>query len=272
MVNKFGNSSQKMRTVFDKESFERIIRIMDELREQCPWDKKQTWESLRTLTIEEVYELSDAIVRKDFEEIKKELGDVFLHILFYARLASEEGQFSINEVVKALAEKLIRRHPHIYGNVQAEDEQTVKQNWEKIKQSERENKSGVLSGVPSSLPSVIKAYRMQEKAAAVGFDWSSKQEVIEKVKEEMNELYAEIHQNSAIEKIEEELGDVLFSLINLARFLKINPDNALEKINQKFMRRFNYIEEKIKQDNKTFADIDLDEMEQYWSEAKALGL
>jgi len=259
-----------MQTPFDKDAFQRIIQIMDELREQCPWDKKQNWESLRTLTIEEVYELSDAIIQKNYDEIKKELGDVFLHILFYSRLAAEEGKFDINDVVKSLAEKLIFRHPHIYGNTQVKDAEEVKQNWEKIKQTEKKNetKKGVLSGVPSSLPSIIKAYRMQEKAAAVGFDWNNINDVVKKAQEEWNEFLDEINQNQSVEKIEEEFGDVLFSLINLARFLKINPDNALEKTNQKFLNRFNYIEKKLMENGKTFSEVSLEEMEEYWQEAK----
>jgi len=261
-----------MRTKLDTAAFERIIQIMDELREQCPWDKKQTWESLRPLTIEETYELSDAIINKDFNEIKKELGDVFLHILFYSRLASEEGKFDINDVVKALAEKLIHRHPHIYGNVEAHTEEQVKENWEKIKQKERTQKKGVLSGVPQSLPSIIKSYRIQEKAAAVGFDWPEKNQVIDKVKEELEEFLSAVQQDTSDEHIEEEFGDVLFSLINLARFLKVNPDTALEKVNQKFTKRFNYIEEQLMAQNKTFEDVSLDEMERYWTEAKKLGM
>jgi len=261
-----------MRTKLDTAAFERIIQIMDELREQCPWDKKQTWESLRPLTIEETYELSDAIINKDFNEIKKELGDVFLHILFYSRLASEEGKFDINDVVRALAEKLIHRHPHIYGNVEAHTEEQVKENWEKIKQKERTQKKGVLSGVPQSLPSLIKSYRIQEKAAAVGFDWPEKNQVIDKVKEELEEFLSAVQQNTSDEHIEEEFGDVLFSLINLARFLKVNPDTALEKVNQKFTKRFNYIEEQLMAQNKTFEDVSLDEMERYWIEAKKLGM
>ncbi|GAB4449141.1 MAG: nucleoside triphosphate pyrophosphohydrolase [Bacteroidia bacterium] len=257
-----------MQTPFDKDAFARIIQIMDELREQCPWDKKQNFESLRTLTIEEVYELSDAILQENFNELKKELGDVFLHILFYSRLASEENQFDINDVVRTLAEKLIQRHPHIYGNVKADNEEQVKQNWEKLKQQERPTKSGVLSGVPSSLPSIIKAYRMQEKAAAVGFDWDNTKDVIHKVKEELNEFLEETQKSNNKEKMEEELGDVLFAIINLARFLKINPDNALEKTNQKFLQRFNYIEQKLREQGKTFSDVTLDEMEIYWQEAK----
>ncbi len=262
-----------MKTKFDKNAFERIIQIMDELREQCPWDKQQTWESLRTLTIEEIYELSDAIVKKNYSEIRKELGDVFLHILFYSRIASEENQFDINDVIKTLTEKLIHRHPHIYGNVKADNEEEVKRNWEKIKQSERAGSSskGVLSGVPNSLPSIIKAYRMQEKAAAVGFDWNNKNDVIEKVQEELQEFLDEVESNADREKIEEELGDLLFSLINLARFLNINPDNVLERNNKKFLNRFNYIEKKLAEKNKNFSEVNLEEMEKYWIEAKQIG-
>lgn len=257
-----------MRIKADKEAYECIVRIMDELREQCPWDKKQTYESLHPLTIEEVYELLDAISQRNYEEMKKELGDVFLHILFYSRIAAEEQQFDINEVIRTLAEKLIHRHPHIYGNVVATNEEQVKKNWEKIKQGERQDDKGVLSGIPRALPSIIKAYRMQEKAAAVGFDWMHTKEVLNKVKEEINEFLQEVEHSQNISKIEEEFGDVLFSLINLARFLKINPDNALEKTNQKFLNRFNYIEKKIKEQCKNFNDVSLEEMEKYWLEAK----
>lgn len=257
-----------MQTKFDSDAFKKIIQIMDELREKCPWDKKQNFETLRMLTIEEVYELSDAIAQKNFQEIKKELGDVFLHILFYSRLASEENQFDINDVVYTLSEKLISRHPHIYGNITADTEDQVKQNWEKIKQKEKTNKEGVLSGVPTALPSIIKAYRIQEKAAAVGFDWDNQKDVINKVSEELQEFLKEISFSQDKNKIEEEFGDILFSLINLARFLKINPDNALEKTNQKFIERFNYIEKKIYNQNKNFSDTTLQEMENYWNEAK----
>lgn len=259
-----------MRTSFDKDAFARIIQIMDELREQCPWDKKQNWDTLRTLTIEEVYELSDAIQQRHYEEIKKELGDVFLHILFYSRLAAEEEQFDMNDVVKSLAEKLIRRHPHIYGEVKVNNEEEVKQNWEKLKQNERKEEKGVLSGVPLSLPSIIKAYRMQEKAAAVGFDWDNTEDVVEKVREELEEFLDEVKENADKNKLEDELGDVLFSLINVARFLKINPDNALEKANQKFMHRFNHIEKRLREQNKKFSDVTLEEMGKYWEEAKAM--
>ncbi len=258
-----------MQTKFNKEAFQRIIQIMDELREQCPWDKKQTWESLRTLTIEEVYELSDAVVQKKHDQIKEELGDVFLHVLFYSRIASEEGKFDINDVVQSLTDKLISRHPHIYGNIKAETEEQVKQNWEKIKQEKDNTKNGVLSGVPQSLPSIIKALRMQEKAAAVGFDWNNQKDVLNKVKEELNEFLKEIEtENINQQNIEDEFGDVLFSLINLARFLKINPDSALEKVNQKFLNRFNYIEKKLKENNKKISNVSLEEMEKYWVEAK----
>jgi len=192
--------------------------------------------------------------------------------LFYSRLASEEGKFDINDVVRVLAEKLIHRHPHIYGNVEAHTEEQVKENWEKIKQKERTQKKGVLSGVPQSLPSIIKSYRIQEKAAAVGFDWPEKNQVLDKVKEELEEFLSAVQQNTSDEHIEEEFGDVLFSLINLARFLKVNPDTALEKVNQKFTKRFNYIEEQLMAQNKTFEDVSLDEMERYWTEAKKLGM
>ncbi len=241
---------------------------MDELREQCPWDKKQTNESLRHLTIEETYELSDAILKNDSTEIKKELGDVLLHIVFYARIGSETGAFDIADVCNSLCDKLISRHPHIYGNVKAETAEQVKENWEQIKLKEG-NKS-VLSGVAKGTPSIVKALRMQEKAAQVGFDWPTAKEVWAKVDEELAELKEEFADNHTSENTEKELGDFLFSLINLARRYDINPDDALEKTNQKFIKRFQYIEEKAKEQNRKLTDMTLEEMDVYWNEAKLI--
>ncbi|OFY86102.1 MAG: nucleoside triphosphate pyrophosphohydrolase [Bacteroidetes bacterium RIFCSPLOWO2_12_FULL_35_15] len=249
-------------------AFERLLTIMDELREQCPWDKKQTIESLRHLTIEETYELADAILEKDTQNIKKELGDILLHIVFYARIASETNDFNIADVINSLCEKLIHRHPHIYGDVKVENEQQVKENWEKLKLKEG-NKS-VLGGVPASLPSLVKASRIQEKARAVGFDWEHQGQVWGKVQEEINELNHEIETNSSKEKIESEFGDVLFSLINFARFLEINPEDALEKTNKKFIKRFQYLEVEANKMGKQLSDMTLAEMDVYWNKAKEL--
>jgi len=249
-------------------AFERLLIIMDELREQCPWDKKQTIESLRHLTIEETYELADAILDQSMENIKKELGDVLLHIVFYARIASETNDFNIADVIHSLCDKLITRHPHIYGDTKVTDAEQVKENWEKIKLKEG-NKS-VLSGVPKSLPSVVKASRIQEKARAVGFDWENKNQVWEKVQEEIRELKHEIDENNAKEQIEAEFGDVLFSLINYARFLDINPEDALEKTNRKFIKRFQYLENEAQKIGKQLSDMTLSEMDVYWNKAKEL--
>ncbi len=249
-------------------AFERLLIIMDELREQCPWDKKQTIESLRHLTIEETYELSDAIMDKDMLNIKKELGDVLLHIVFYARIASETNDFNMADVINSLCEKLISRHPHIYGDVKVENEQQVKENWEKLKLKEG-NKS-VLGGVPSSLPSLIKASRIQEKARAVGFDWDKPEQVWEKVQEEIAEFKYEVEQKAPKEKIEGEFGDVLFSLINYARFNDINPEDALEKTNKKFIKRFQYLEVEAAKAGKQLSDMTLAEMDVYWNKAKEL--
>jgi MazG family protein len=244
------------------EAFGRLLTIMDELREQCPWDKKQTNESLRHLTIEETYELSDAILKNDNEEIKKELGDLFLHLVFYAKIGDEKKAFDVSDVLNGVCEKLISRHPHIYGDVAAKDEEEVKKNWEQLKLKEGENK-GVLSGVPTSMPSLIKAMRMQDKAAQVGFDWPSKDDVWEKVDEELQEF----KEAEGIEK-EEEFGDLLFSLVNYARWLKINPDDALEKTNRKFKYRFEAIESYAKSRGKQLEDMTLAEMDEVWEEAK----
>lgn len=249
-------------------AFERLLVMMDELREKCPWDKKQTIESLRHLTIEETYELADAIIDKDMPNIKKELGDILLHIVFYARIASETKVFDIADVINSLCDKMISRHPHIYGDVKVENEQDVKENWEKLKLKEG-NKS-VLAGVPLSLPSLVKASRIQDKAKAVGFDWERPEQVWEKVQEEIRELKQEIEQKAALEKIEDEFGDVLFSMVNYARFLNINPEDALEKTNKKFIKRFQYLETEAGKAGKQLSDMTLAEMDVYWNKAKGL--
>lgn len=251
-------------------AFSRLLKIMDELREQCPWDKKQTLESLRHLTIEEVYELGDAILAKDMDELKKELGDVLLHIVFYARIASETKHFDITDVINAVCDKLIERHPHIYGDVRVADEEEVKANWEKLK-LKGGNKS-VLEGVPKGLPAMVKAQRMQEKARGAGFDWEKPEQVWQKVQEELNELSAEVISGKSQDKIEGEFGDLLFALINYGRFINVNPENALEKTNMKFLRRFKYMEEKIREKGKQLSDCKLEEMDVYWEEAKEKGL
>lgn len=249
-------------------AFERLLTIMDELREKCPWDKKQTIESLRHLTIEETYELSDAILDKNYTEIKKELGDLMLHMVFYARIASETQMFDIADVLNAICDKLIARHPHIYGDVKVSNEEEVKANWEKLKLKEG-NKS-VLAGVPVSLPALIKASRIQEKARGVGFDWENKHQVWEKVLEELNEFKIEANKENNQSKTEEEFGDLLFSLVNYARFIGINPEDALEKTNKKFIKRFTYLEEESKKDGKNLSEMTLAEMDEYWNRAKNL--
>ncbi|MEA5110735.1 Nucleoside triphosphate pyrophosphohydrolase [bioreactor metagenome] len=249
------------------EAFERLLTIMDELRAGCPWDRKQTLESLRYLTIEETYELSDAILEKDMDEIKKELGDLMLHLVFYSKIASEQQAFTITDVLNGICEKLIHRHPHIYGDVMAKDAETVKNNWEKIKLKEGERKT-VLGGVPASLPAMVKAYRIQEKARGVGFDWDHVGQVWDKVQEELTELQYE-KLNGSPEKIEDEFGDLLFALINYARFIDVNPEDALERTNKKFIRRFNYIEQKVKETGKSMHDMSLAELDVFWNEAKA---
>ncbi len=235
--------------------------------EQCPWDKKQTMESLRHLTIEEVYELGDAILDKDQEEIKKELGDVLLHLVFYAKIGSETNDFDIADVSNAICDKLISRHPHIYGDVKVESEEDVKRNWEKLKL--KEGKKSVLEGVPKSLPAMVKASRIQEKVKGVGFDWEEPQQVFEKLQEELGELQHEVEAND-IDKMEAEFGDVLFSMVNYARFLNINPENALERTNKKFIKRFQYLEEKATAINKPLSEMSLAEMDVFWNEAKLL--
>lgn len=248
-------------------AFERLLVIMDELREKCPWDRKQTMQSLRHLTIEETYELGDAILDNNLEEVKKELGDLLLHIVFYAKIASENGAFDMADVAHGISEKLIRRHPHIYGDVEVADEEEVKKNWENIKL--QEGKKSVLEGVPKSLPALVKASRIQDKAAGIGFDWEASSQVLEKVKEELTELQTEIEQGNK-QKIEEELGDVLFSLINYARFLEVDPESALEKTNKKFIKRFQYLEQKAQESNKSLQEMTLTEMDFFWEEAKKL--
>ncbi|MFB9053007.1 nucleoside triphosphate pyrophosphohydrolase [Formosa undariae] len=249
------------------ESFDRLLTIMDELREQCPWDKKQTMETLRHLTIEETYELGDAILDNDLLEIKKELGDVLLHIVFYSKIGSETNDFDIADVCNSICDKLVSRHPHIYGDVKVENEEDVKRNWENLKLKEG-NKS-VLQGVPNSLPALVKASRIQEKVAGVGFDWEEPQQVWEKVEEELQEFKDEIAAGNQ-DAMEDEFGDVLFSLVNYARFLKINPENALERTNKKFKKRFEYLEIKANHLNKSLADMTLAEMDVFWEEAKKL--
>ena len=253
-------------------AFDRLLSIMDELREKCPWDKKQTIESLRYLTIEETYELSDAIIEQDYTEIKKEIGDIMLHLVFYAKIASEENKFDIVDVLNALCDKLIKRHPHIYGDVKVENEEDVKRNWEQLKIKEG-NKS-VLGGVPKSLPALVKAMRIQEKAKGAGFDWEKKEQVWEKVEEELEEFKNEFN-TATLESIdknkaEKEFGDLLFSLINFARFIDINPEDALEKTNKKFMKRFQYLEQESQKDGKKLSEMSLAEMDKYWEEAKKL--
>jgi len=249
------------------QAFDKLLSIMDDLREKCPWDKKQTLQSLRHLTIEEVYKLGDAILDDNLNEIKKELGDVLLHIIFYAKIGSESQTFDIGDVIENISKKLVDRHPHIYGDVVVENEEEVKQNWEKLKLKEG-NKS-VLEGVPKSLPAMIKAYRIQDKAKGVGFDWDKPEQVWEKVQEEINEFKAEIEaENQAT--MEAEFGDVLFSLVNYARFVNINPENALELTNKKFIKRFQYLENKATDLGKPLAEMTLAEMDVFWNEAKKI--
>jgi len=246
-------------------AIERLLDIMDELREKCPWDKKQTFESLRHLTIEETYELADAILKNDKEEIKKELGDLLLHIFFYAKIGAETSHFDIADVANEISEKLIHRHPHIYGDTEVKDEEEVKKNWEKLKL--KEGKNSVLQGVPKSLPALIKANRIQDKVAGIGFDWENTQQVWEKVQEELSEFNEEVKKKNKTE-MENEFGDLLFSMINYARFLNINPENALEKTNQKFIERFQYLEKVVKKDDKELDKMSLKEMDEYWEKSK----
>lgn len=248
-------------------AFDRLLTVMDELREKCPWDRKQTFESLRQNTIEETYELATAIMRHDMNEISKELGDVLLHVVFYAKIGSETGDFDIADVCNRLCEKLIFRHPHVYGDEAARNAEEVSHLWEQVKLREKGGNKTVLSGIPDSLPALVKAYRIQDKVANVGFDWEKREDVWAKVKEELAEFEAEVA-NMDAEKATEEFGDVLFALVNAARLYKIRPDNALEKTNLKFMHRFNYIEEQAKAQNRRLEDMSLDEMESLWQQAK----
>lgn len=253
------------------EAFGRLLDIMDELREKCPWDRKQTNQSLRPNTIEEVYELCDALIKEDRHNICKELGDVLLHIVFYAKIGSETNDFDIKDVCDQLCDKLIFRHPHVFGEDKADSAEAVLQSWEQLKLKEKDGNKRVLSGVPESLPTLIKAYRIQDKARNVGFDWEQREQVWEKVKEEIAEFEAEVEHYDK-EKAEAEFGDVLFSLINAARLYKINPDNALERTNQKFIRRFTYLEEQTIRQGKPLTDMTLQEMDAIWDEAKKKGL
>lgn len=247
-------------------AFERLLIIMDELREKCPWDKKQTMETLRHLTIEETYELTDAIMDNDIEEVKKEIGDILLHMVFYAKIGSETNDFDIADSLNFISDKLISRHPHIYGDVEVADEEEVKANWEKLKL--KEGKKSVLEGVPRSLPSLVKAIRIQDKARGVGFDWDHEDQVWDKVQEELNEFKVEADAGS--EKMTDEFGDVLFSMINFARFKGINPDDALEKTNKKFIKRFQYLETESAKDGKVLGEMTLEEMDAYWEAAKKM--
>ena len=246
-------------------AFIRLVEIMDRLREECPWDKKQTIDSLRYLTIEEMYELSDAILDKNMDEIKKELGDLMLHIVFYSRIASEKKHFDITDVLDSISDKLIHRHPHIYGDAVANDVKQVKENWEKLKL--KEGKKSVLEGVPKSLPAIVKAYRIQEKVRGIGFDWQNKNQVWDKFQEEIEEFQREEKKNDS-EKMEEEFGDVLFSLVNYSRFVNINPEDALEKTNKKFIRRFQFMEQKIKEDGLDLSKLSFEQMNNFWDMAK----
>jgi len=248
-------------------AFTRLLTIMDELREQCPWDKKQTLESLRYLTIEEMYELSDAILEKDMNEIKKELGDLLLHIVFYARIASETNDFDIADVINDICEKLIHRHPHIYGDVKVKDEVEVKKNWEKLKM--KEGKKSVLEGVPKSLPAIVKSFRIQEKVRGIGFDWDNKTQVWDKVLEELEELKVEVEKGDK-NRIESEFGDLLFSLTNYSRFIDVNPEDALERTNKRFIKRFQIMEKLIKKENISLDQMNLEQMDVYWNQAKEI--
>lgn len=246
--------------------FERLLTIMDELRAQCPWDKKQTLESLRHLTIEEVYELADAILDNDLPEIKKELGDILLHLVFYAKIGDEKESFDIADVIDSVCEKLIQRHPHIYGDVKVADEEEVKRNWEQLKL--KDGRESVLEGVPKSLPAMVKATRIQDKARGVGFDWDNRDQVWEKVQEELGEFKTEVDSGASEQKIEQEFGDVLFSMINYARFIGVDPESALERTNKKFISRFQFMEKGVKADKRQMSEMTLEEMDQYWDKAK----
>ena len=249
-------------------AFNRLLDIMDELRAKCPWDKKQTMESLRHLTLEESFELSDAIMEGDLEDVKKELGDIILHIVFYAKIGEEKKAFNITDVLNGICEKLIHRHPHIYGDVEVNSEEEVKANWEKIKLKEGNGKKSVLEGVPGSMPSLLKAVRIQDKVRGVGFDWEKREDVLNKVLEEIHEFEEEVKIEDNHEKIEEEFGDILFALVNYSRFCKINPDDALERTNRKFIKRFKYLEGRAREEGKKLENMTLAEMDVYWEESK----
>ncbi|MBQ4231118.1 MAG: nucleoside triphosphate pyrophosphohydrolase [Salinivirgaceae bacterium] len=250
------------------EAFGQLLDIMDELREKCPWDRKQTFESLRVQTIEESYELTEAILANDMDEVKKELGDLLLHIVFYAKMGSEQGKFDIADVINSLCQKLIYRHPHVFGDEKANSAEAVLQNWEQLKLKEKGRKPSVLSGVPKSLPALVKAYRIQDKTHSVGFDWPEREQVWAKVEEELQEFKTELQADPSSKATESEFGDLLFSLVNAARLYKINPENALDSTNLKFISRFNYLEEQIKKNGKTLKDTTLEEMDRLWNEAK----
>ena len=252
------------------EAFGQLLDIMDELREKCPWDRKQTFESLRVQTIEETYELTEAIMANDMDEVKKELGDLLLHIVFYAKMGSEQGKFDIADVINSLCQKLIYRHPHVFGDEKANSAEAVLQNWEQLKLKEKGRKPSVLSGVPKSLPALVKAYRIQDKTHSIGFDWQDREQVWQKVEEELQEFKNELVNDPSTKATEAEFGDLLFSLVNAARHYKINPENALESSNLKFIKRFNYIEEQITKNGGTLKDATLDEMDRLWNEAKKM--
>lgn len=248
-------------------AFERLIEIMDELREKCPWDRKQTMESLRTLTIEETYELADAIIKKDMQELKKELGDLLLHIVFYAKIGSEKNAFDLTDVIQGINEKLVHRHPHVFGDVNVKDSREVEENWESIKLKEKDRKKTVLSGVPESLPALVKANRIQQKVRGVGFDWDERNQIWDKVKEELSELQQEV-ETEDYDKVEAEFGDLFFSLINAARLYDIDPETALERTNKKFVKRFNYLESQTLKKGLSLKDMTLDEMNVVWEKSK----
>ena len=249
-------------------AFKKLLEIMDELRAQCPWDKEQTFESLRHLTIEETYELSEAVLDKDIDSIKKELGDLMLHLVFYAKIGSESEEFDIGDILTYINEKLVYRHPHIYSDVKANDARTVQDNWEKLKR--KEGRTSVLSGVPVALPPLVKAYRIQEKAKGVGFDWEKPEQVWDKVIEELDELKYEVEEGRDKDKMEHELGDLMFALVNYARFINVNPEDALERTNKKFIKRFQHLESKATEMGRSLKDMTLDEMDVFWEEAKKM--
>jgi len=249
----------------ENQNFSRLLKIMDELREGCPWDKKQTIHTLSHLTVEETYELTDAILEENFDDIKGELGDLLLHLVFYAKIASEENKFDINDVIDGICEKLIHRHPHIYGDEKVKNEEDVKRNWEKLKL--KEGKKSVLEGVPKGLPALVKAQRIQEKVSGIGFDWDNAKQVLDKVKEEIKEFEVESQEENQ-DQMEAEFGDILFSLVNYARYKNINPESALERTNKKFIKRFKFLEEETKKQNLNLSDMSLDEMDLYWKKAK----